>query len=172
MLTSKPELLGLGHKSPPTWAFAVKEGPVETPRGIFERSAGEDDVAGRATGDSDEQESRADQREAVLDAREVRADAREAAEADRRERALHILADAEERDGQADARDAAATTRDTAAGLHSFLHDVEHDYGPALKARRSAAMDRTESKTDRASAAIDRSKLTEDDSTPSELDKG
>lgn len=108
----------------------------------------------------------------MLDAREVRADAREAAEADRRERVLHILADAEERDDQADARDTAATTRDTAAGLHSFLHDVEHDYGPALKARRSAAMDRTESKADRTSAATDRSKLTEDDPTTSDVDNG
>ncbi len=124
---------------------------------------------GPARPHGDEREGLADQREAVLDAREARADARDAVQARRRERALHILADADERDDEAEARDAAAMTRDAAAGLHSFLHDAEHEYGPALQARRSAAIDRTESKSDRASAATDRSSLTEDDSVPPDV---
>jgi hypothetical protein len=130
------------------------------------------DIAGEPAGDSDRREDSADQREAELHAREVRADARDVAQAARRERALHILNDADERDNQADARDSAATTRDDAAGLDSFLHDVEHDYGPALKARRSAALDRTDSKADRTSAAADRTRLTEDDPTPPDVDNG
>ncbi len=89
----------------------------------------------------DERGSTAD-REAVHDAREVLADAREASYVDRRERARHILADAQERDDQAEVRDAAAMTRDTVADLDSFLHAGEHEYGPALQARRSAALDR------------------------------
>jgi len=40
----------------------------------------------------------------------------------------------------------------------------------ALKARRSAAIDRTDSKTDRQSAATDRSELTEDNSAPPDGD--
>jgi hypothetical protein len=144
---------------------------VETPREDVAQRAGDDDGAGRRSDDGDEQACLADQREAALDAREVRADAREAVQADRRVRALRILAAADERDEQADERDVAATTRDTAAGLHSFLHDGEHDYGPALKARRSAAIDRTESKTDRTSAAADRSELTEDDPAPRSADQ-
>jgi len=112
----------------------------------------------------EEREALADEREAALDAREVRADAREAVQVDRREAMQRILADADQRDDQADARDSVAETRDTAASLHSFLHDGE--YGPALQARRSAALDRSDSKTDRTSAAADRSELAEDDPTP------
>jgi hypothetical protein len=63
-----------------------------------------------------------------------------------------ILADADKRDHQAEARDAAAKARDTEASLRSFLHDSPDEYGPALKARRSAAIDRTDAKTDRTSA--------------------
>ena len=76
------------------------------------------------------------------------------------------MVDAAERDDQADARDSVATTRDTAAGLHSFINDSPEQFDPALKARRSAAMDRSESKTDRAAAAGDRSELTDGDSPP------
>ena len=76
----------------------------------------------------------------------------------------------DKRDDQAEERDTAATTRDTAAGLRSFLHDGELEYGPALKARRSAALDRTDSKADRTSAAADRNKLTQDDSMPPDVD--
>lgn len=45
------------------------------------------------------------------------------------------------------------------------LREGVHTYGPALKARRSAALDRTDSKTDRSSAATDRSELAEDNYT-------
>jgi hypothetical protein len=48
----------------------------------------------------------------------------------------------------------------------------DHEYGPALKTRRSAALDRTDSKADRISTAADRTKLTEDDSTPPGVDNG
>ncbi len=72
---------------------------------------------------------------------------------------LEILAAAEARDEQADARDTAARKRDSAASLHSFLNDDEYD--ATLKARRSAAMDRSDSRTDRDSSAEDRSRLTE-----------
>jgi hypothetical protein len=130
----------------------------------------DDGTAAQATGDGDSRETRADHRDAELDAREVRADLRDAEQADRMERAIRILAEADKRDDQADARDAAATTRDTAASLRSFLRDGEHEYGPALKARRSAAIDRTDSKTDRHSAATDRSELTEDNCTPPDGD--
>jgi hypothetical protein len=144
---------------------------METSEGNFERRAGDDDGTAQAP-DEDERESLAEKREAMLDARELRADAWEAAQADRRDRATHILADADKRDHQADARDAAATTRDTKAGLHSFLHDSADQYGPALKARRSAAIDRTDAKTDRTSAAADRSELAEDDPTPPDVGNG
>ncbi len=72
---------------------------------------------------------------------------------------LEILDAAEARDEQADARDTAARKRDSAASLHSFLNDDEYD--ATLKARRSEAMDRSDSRTDRDSSAEDRSRLTE-----------
>jgi len=70
-----------------------------------------------------------------------------------------ILDDADDRDRHADDRDQAAEERDLAASLHSFLNDAEYDTG--LRARRSAAMDRSDSQSDRDSSATDRSKLTE-----------
>jgi hypothetical protein len=143
---------------------------VETPQASDERHDRDNDIANQR--DGDRREDLADQREAELDAREVRADARDAAQAARHERALHILNSADTRDDQAEARDSAATTRDTAASLHSFLQDGENEYGTALKARRSAALDRTDSKADRTSAAADRTKLTEDDPTPPDVDNG
>ena len=128
---------------------------------------GDGHVGGSSTArPGDERETQADQREARLASREDRVDAQEAAQADRRHHEERILADAAERDDQADARDSVATKRDTAAGLRSFLNDSPEDFDPALKARRSAAMDRSESKTDRAAAASDRSELTDGDPTP------
>jgi hypothetical protein len=142
---------------------------MEAPRTSDERHDRENDVTAEPAGDGDR---RADQREAELNAREIRADARDADQAARKQRTLHILNDADERDGQAEARDSVAKTRDTAAGLDSFLHDGERDFGPALKARRSAALDRTDSKADRASAAADRISLTEDDPGPPDVSNG
>jgi hypothetical protein len=89
-------------------------------------------------------------------------DSRAAGQADREKVARGILEGALARDDQADARDSVANTRDRAASLHSFLHDDEYD--AALVARRSAAMDRSDSKSDRASSATDRLDLTVDDS--------
>jgi hypothetical protein len=106
-----------------------------------------------------------DQRESALRAREVRADARDAHDADLRDEVEGILDRADERDERADARDEAATARDSAASLHSFLHDAEYD--AALKARRSAAMDRRDSHTDRGAAGDDRSKLSKSAAAPS-----
>jgi hypothetical protein len=143
---------------------------VETPRASDERHDRDSDAANQQADDRARRGGLADQREAELDAREVRADARDAAQADRREQTLHIMHDADLRDDQAEARDSAATKRDTAAGLRSFLHDDEQEYGPALKARRSAALDRTDSKADRTSAAADRDKLAADDPTPPDVD--
>ena len=108
---------------------------------------------------ADERDAAADERESHLRAREVRAQAKEALEASRRGEVLGILDAAEARDEQADARDAAAGDRDSAASLHSFLNDDEYD--ATLKARRSAAMDRSDAHTDRDSSAVDRSRLTE-----------
>jgi hypothetical protein len=136
-------------------------------RADSEQQCGDDHVGGPgAARPGDERETQADEREARLAAREVRVDAWEVAQTDRRHQAQRILADAAERDDQADARDSVATTRDTAAGLHSFINDSPEEFDPAFKARRSAAMDRSESKTDRAAAAADRSELTDGDSTP------
>jgi hypothetical protein len=127
---------------------------------------GNDDhgVGSGTTRPGDERETQSDEQEARLAAREGRLDAWEDAQSDRRLQARRILADAAERDDQADARDSVATMRDTAAGLHSFINDSPEDFDPAFKARRSAAMDRSESKTDRAAAAADRSELTDGDS--------
>lgn len=94
-----------------------------------------------------------------------RVDAWEVAQAGRRHQAQRIMADAAERDDQADARDSVATTRDTAASLHSFINDSPEEFDPAFKARRSAAIDRSKSKTDRAAAAVDRFELTDGDPT-------
>ena len=66
---------------------------------------------------------------------------------DRRNETQQVLDDADLRDTHADARDSVAMERDRAAGLHSFLND--EDLGPGLKARRSAEMDRSDSKDDR-----------------------
>ena len=132
-----------------------------------EQPGGDDHVDGSDTaGPGGERETQVDEREARLAAREMRIDAWEVSHADRRHQEQRILADAAERDDQADVRDSVATTRDTAAGLHSFINDSPEEFDPALKARRSAAIDRSESKADRAAAAADRSELTDGHPTP------
>ena len=108
---------------------------------------------------ADERDARADERDADLDAREALAEAHEAHASDREHETNEILAAADERDNRAETRDRVADVRETAAGLHSFLHDEEYD--AALQARRAAAMDRSDSKTDRTSGASDRAKLSE-----------
>jgi hypothetical protein len=143
---------------------------MKASEGHAERDAGDDDGPAQAPDDHDEPASLADEREAALDAREFQADAGDVARADRRERTTCILAGADKRDVKADARDAAATTRDTAASLRSFLHDSADEYDPALKARRSTAIDKTDAKTDRTSAAADRSELTGDEHTLPDAD--
>jgi hypothetical protein len=143
---------------------------MKSSRAESEQHDGDDHVGESDTArPGDKREIEADEREARLASREVRVDAHEAAQADRRHHEERILADAAERDDQADARDSVATKRDTAAGLHSFLNDSPEEFDPALKARRSAAMDRSESKTDRSKAASDRSELTDGDPTPSNV---
>jgi hypothetical protein len=88
--------------------------------------------------------------------------AREAAQAERRRKESDILMAAAARDNKAEARDAEADRRDREADLRAFLHDQAYsvDY---IQARRFAALDRLESKSDRKSAAEDRSQLTADD---------
>jgi hypothetical protein len=116
----------------------------------------------------DDREDLADKREAALTVREARVDALDALLVDRTEAAKSILADADERDDLADERDVAADKRDLRASLDCFLGD--RDFDAALKARRSAAMDRLNSKVDRNSAAGDRSELTTTVPTPSDQD--
>ncbi len=82
-----------------------------------------------------------------------------AADHERRERDRGVVARAEDRDEKADARDVVADERDSAASLHSLLH--EGDSAKALQARRAAAMDRSDSKSDRESAAKDRSQMSD-----------
>jgi hypothetical protein len=96
-----------------------------------------------------------DNPEAVLTARETFQD-------DREQKVQNIIAAADERDEEADARDAVADERDQAASLAAFLSPGD-DYDLTLKARRSAAVDRLDSKIDRASSAQDRSELTDGD---------
>jgi hypothetical protein len=83
--------------------------------------------------------------------------AEDALRENRTTRRAGILSDASERDAKADSRDEIADDRDRAASLQSFLHHEEYDAGN--KARRAAAMDRSDSKDDRAAAADDRSEL-------------
>jgi hypothetical protein len=150
-----------------------RAGSVETPRASGERHDRDNDVANQQAGETVTGE-RAWRTSGKLSSTHVGFEPTPGRRLrpPEEKRALHILTDADERDDQADARDSAATTRDTAAGLRSFLHDGEQEYGPALKARRSAALDRTDSKADRTSAAADRTKLTEDDPMPPGVDNG
>jgi hypothetical protein len=86
--------------------------------------------------------------------------ARESLQDDREEKVQQIIAAAEERDDEADVRDNLADKRDQAASLAAFL-STGHTYDETLKARRSAAADRLDSKNDRTSSARDRSELTD-----------
>ena len=110
------------------------------------------------TGHGAQREIDADQREAALDAREDSIRSRETASADLKQETQDTLDEAAERDQDAQARDSVADDRDRAASLDAFLHG--EDLRPGLQARRSAGMDRSDSKADRASAADDRAKLT------------
>ncbi len=109
---------------------------------------------------------RADERDTELDAREVATAAREASQAEREQQARQILAGAAGRDQDADARDLIAADRDEVASREAFVSE-RGDYDVALKARRSAALDRLDSKDDRTSSAHDRARLTETDPAPS-----
>jgi hypothetical protein len=102
----------------------------------------------------------ADQRESALDEREVRTAAVEAGIDARVDQACLVLADAARRDDSADARDTVADERERAASLDAFVHpNDQHD--AAIKARRSSANDRLDSRSDRSSSAEDRSKLSD-----------
>ncbi|MEO6413295.1 MAG: hypothetical protein ABIO48_11990 [Pedococcus sp.] len=88
---------------------------------------------------------------------------------ERRAQVQRVLDDADARDEQADVRDSVAADRDGAADRESFL-DPDSDYNASLRARRSAAMDRSDSQDDRASAADDRTELTPDHDPPTDRD--
>lgn len=112
-----------------------------------------------------EEWARLAERDRALDAREARLFAREAAQEARKQKERDILVAAEARDDLADARDADAERRDREADLRSFLHDQAYgeDY---IQARRFAALDRAESRSDREWSARDRSELTGHDARP------
>jgi len=118
-----------------------------------------DSTAPQDPHDVGEREARADHREAELDAREALTVADESARDARKQRHRDIVGQAEERDVQADARDSTAERRDRAASLAGFLNVNDTNFGNDLKARRSAALDRSESKGDRSLAASDRSEM-------------
>jgi hypothetical protein len=101
-----------------------------------------------------------DEREAAFVAREQRVAAMEEAVQARADMVKSVLSAAAERDARADARDAVADDREHAASLTSFV-ELGDEYIAGLKARRASAMNRVESKNDRASSASDRSKLSE-----------
>lgn len=126
---------------------------------------GDDRVVDGRPRRSNERDSLANEREASLDARQRDADARDAVQTGRDEEVKTILASADERDNEADARDSVADRRDATASLDSFLHDA--DFLAGHKARRSAAFDRSDSKSDRAHGAADRSRLAESTHTES-----
>lgn len=110
---------------------------------------------------ADEREHLADVRDEALNAREAFAAMRDRVQAGRQLHEDNILAGAAERDGEADARDIIAEKRDEAVSREAFLAD-RADFGPALRARQSAAVDRSLSKSDRASSAQDRADLTDE----------
>jgi len=132
---------------------------VAQPRKSGTPHGGDDRVADGKPRRFEERDTLADEREASLDARQRDADARDALQTGRDEEIKTILASAAERDSRADARDTVADRRDATASLDSFLHDEEFLAGH--KARRSAAIDRSDSKSDRAHGAADRSRLAE-----------
>jgi hypothetical protein len=104
------------------------------------------------------------ERKTELDAREEGLETREAALAARGEREHELLADADKRDDEANARDAVANRRDMESGLAEL---IDSPTGTAtIRARGVAALDRRQSRQDRAASKTDRSKLTNDGSTP------
>lgn len=72
-----------------------------------------------------------------------------------------VRADADTRDDRADERDVVADERERVASLDAFLHPDADHYVSLIKALRAAAIDRSEAKSDRASAAADRSRLSD-----------
>ena len=96
----------------------------------------------------------------AVDMRDAGLTARATVHDDREEMVQQIIAAADERDEETDARDAVADERDQAASLAAFL-STGNTYDVTLKARRSAAADRLDSKIDRTSSARDRSTLTD-----------
>lgn len=103
-----------------------------------------------------------DQNADDLEARETRAAAIEAAHAERKQTAERVLSDADERDHRAEDRDSAADERDLSANLQSWLSE-DDESGAGFSARQSAAKDRSDSRADRTSSAVDRFNLAEDD---------
>jgi hypothetical protein len=122
-------------------------------------SAAEDHHVTQRQIDVAQRERSADEREAALDAREDCIRDREAVGVERLRKTEAILGEAHQRDGLADARDSLANERDHAASFQSFLHD--EDFAPGVKARQAAGLDRSDSKDDRSSAAVDRFRLTD-----------
>lgn len=110
---------------------------------------------------AEERDRAADDREAALAVRESRADAVLAAERDRKTAVRRILDDAERRDEVSDARDTDADDREVAASRAAFLDQRSRGVQPEV--RRAAALDRIHSKSDRSSAATDRSELAGED---------
>lgn len=131
----------------------------EPPSG--EHGAAEADGPDQPDRAADERERIADEREAALEEREIRTAEHEAGIDARIDEANVVLADAASRDDRADERDAVADERERAASLDAFMHPDADQYDAAIKARRAAAIDRSEAKSDRSSSAADRSKLSD-----------
>lgn len=114
---------------------------------------------GHDTGDDgDQREASLVEREAVLAAQVTKYGADRAARAEAAEK---VCAAAKERDVEADARDRLAAAQDHAADVKAFTSPAGSGYGADLPARRHAALDRRDAKSDRTSSADDRATLTE-----------
>nr|MCW2728595.1 hypothetical protein [Aeromicrobium sp.] len=118
-----------------------------------------DDMAAREAA-ADERDRVADEREADLEVRESRAEGVLAARDGRGLNARRILDDADHRDEVSDARDAEADDREVTASRAAFLDPGASEHQPDV--RRAAALDRSHSKSDRTSAAVDRVELAGD----------
>ena len=115
---------------------------------------GEDNVGD----DVDQREADLAEREAVLAAQLTKLAVDRVAHL---EAAQKVCDAAKERDVEADARDRIAVARDH-ADVEAFTSpDGNSGYGADLPARRHAALDRSEAKGDRTSAADDRAAVTE-----------
>ena len=116
---------------------------------------GEDNVGD----DVDQREADLAEREAVLAAQLTKLAVDRVAHL---EAAQKVCDAAKERDVEADARDRIAVARDHAADVEAFTSpDGNSGYGADLPAWRHAALDRSEAKGDRTSAADDRAALTQ-----------